>query len=74
MASSDLTIGLTGLLTAQSALKTIGHNISNVNTPGYSRQSLSLEARRPDITPHGPVGSGVAINEIFFSIASRAII
>ncbi len=64
MASSDLSIGLSGLLTAQSALKTIGHNITNVNTPGYSRQSLSLEARTPDITPYGPVGSGVSIKEI----------
>ncbi|MHC4269174.1 MAG: flagellar hook-associated protein FlgK [Planctomycetota bacterium] len=64
MASSDLSIGLTGLLTAQSALKTIGHNIANVNTPGYSRQTLSLEARTPDITPYGPTGSGVTINEI----------
>ena len=64
MSSSDLSIGLSGLLTAQSALKTIGHNITNVNTPGYSRQSLSLEARTPDITPYGPVGSGVTIKEI----------
>ncbi len=64
MSSSDLSIGLTGLLTAQSALKTIGHNISNVNTPGYSRQSLSLESRKPDDSPYGPIGAGVSIKEI----------
>ncbi len=64
MASSDLSIGLSGLLTAQSALETIGHNISNVNTPGYSRQSLSLVARTPDSSAYGPVGSGVTINEV----------
>ncbi len=64
MSSSDLSIGLTGLLTAQRALKTIGHNIANVNTPGYSRQSLSLEAGAPDTTAYGPIGSGVTIDEI----------
>ncbi len=64
MASSDISIGLTGLLTAQSALKTIGHNISNVNTPGYSRQSLALAARTPDTTAFGPIGSGVTVDSI----------
>ncbi len=64
MASSDLSIGLTGLLTAQSALKTIGHNITNVNTPGYSRQSLSLVASTPDTSAYGPIGSGVEIDAI----------
>lgn len=37
-----LNIGLRGLLTSQAALETIGHNVSNANTPGYSRQSLAL--------------------------------
>lgn len=64
MSSSDLSIGLSGLQIAQAALKTIGHNIANANTPGYSRQSLSISARMPDISAYGPVGSGITINEI----------
>ena len=64
MASADLSIGLTGLLTAQRALQTIGHNIANVNTPGYSRQTVSLVARTPDTSPFGPIGAGVTIDQI----------
>ncbi|MBC8548883.1 MAG: flagellar hook-associated protein FlgK [Candidatus Brocadiales bacterium] len=64
MASSDISIGLSGLLTAQSALQTIGHNIANVNTPGYSRQSLKISSRTPDSTPYGPIGAGVTIDTI----------
>ena len=64
MASTDLSIGLSGLLTAQRALQTIGHNISNVNTPGYTRQVVSLVASAPDTSPFGPVGSGVTIDQI----------
>ncbi len=40
--SLGLNIGLKSLLTAQAALETIGHNIANANTPGYSRQKLSI--------------------------------
>ncbi len=64
MASSDLSIGLSGLLTAQRALQTIGHNITNANTPGYSRQSLLIAARTPDIISVGPIGAGVTIAAI----------
>ncbi len=64
MASSDISIGLSGLLTAQSALQTIGHNIANVNTPGYSRQSVKIAARTPDTNLYGPIGSGVTIDTI----------
>ena len=33
-----------GLFTQQSALYTTGHNISNANTLGYSRQRVNMEA------------------------------
>lgn len=62
--SNDLSIGLSGLQTAQRALETIGHNITNANTPGYSRQSLSISASTPNITRIGPVGAGVTIDQI----------
>lgn len=44
MGSFGLNIGLRALLTAQSALETVGHNISNANTEGYSRQDLHVSA------------------------------
>lgn len=39
-------IGLRALLTAQSALDTIGHNVANANTEGYSRQELLISNSR----------------------------
>ncbi len=64
MASSGLSIGLTGLLISQRSLQTIGHNLANVNTPGYSRQVNSLSARDPLATTHGVIGQGGTIDEI----------
>ncbi len=42
--SSLLSIGTSALLANQQVLRTTGNNIANVNTPGYSRQSVKLEA------------------------------
>lgn len=39
---SSLNIGVTGLMTAQRALDTIGQNIANVNTPGYARREVRV--------------------------------
>ena len=59
MGSIGLNIGLKALLTSQSALDTIGHNISNANTPGYSRQNLQL-SNAPSVRLRGLIqGNGV---------------
>ncbi|MEO6708633.1 MAG: flagellar basal body protein, partial [Planctomycetota bacterium] len=42
MSSLALNTGLKALLAAQSRLETIGHNVSNASTPGYSRQTLEV--------------------------------
>ena len=42
MSSGLLGIGSSGLLAFQRSLDTIGHNIANVSTEGYSRQSVDL--------------------------------
>lgn len=55
----------------QSALYTTGHNISNANTPGYTRQRVNMEAmpgyppgsRNSPVMP-GQVGSGVTAGSI----------
>lgn len=36
-----------GMFTQQTALYTVGHNISNANTPGYSRQRVNMQATLP---------------------------
>jgi flagellar hook-associated protein 1 FlgK len=51
-----LGIGRQALLTHQAALQTIGQNVANVNTPGYSRQRTVLEAVPPS---GGAFGGGV---------------
>ena len=40
MASDLLNVGAQSVLTAQRQLNTTGHNISNANTEGYSRQTV----------------------------------
>ncbi|HEX4884787.1 MAG TPA: flagellar hook-associated protein FlgK [Casimicrobiaceae bacterium] len=47
MANSIHSIGLSGLLAAQAGLATTGHNIANVNTPGFSRQETLQLPRFP---------------------------
>lgn len=61
---SLMSIGKTALFTAQQALTVTGHNISNVNTPGYSRQQIMLTEQRPADGSPGQVGTGVKIAEI----------
>jgi len=59
MGSSLLGIGVSGLQVFQNSLNTIGHNISNVNTEGYSKQTVELSTREPQISGPGFTGSGV---------------
>ena len=59
-----LGIGYSGLSAAQLALTTTGNNISNVNTPGYSRQSVDLVTNPAQILGSSYVGSGVGVASI----------
>jgi flagellar hook-associated protein 1 FlgK len=59
--SGILNIGTGALLANQSALQTIGNNIANVNTPGYSRQSVVLQNRPGQFSGSGYYGNGVDI-------------
>jgi len=57
--SSLLSIGSSGLQAFQRSLNTIGHNIANVNTEGYSKQTVDLTSRIPQFNGYGFSGSGV---------------
>jgi flagellar hook-associated protein 1 FlgK len=59
MAGDLLQTGLSGLTAFRNVLNTTSHNIANVTTEGYSRQSVELDARNPQLTGGGYVGSGV---------------
>ncbi len=56
--------GKRALLSHQLALRTIGQNIANVNTPGYSRQRVRLSASQPLKTGLGLIGSGVQVQDV----------
>ncbi len=59
-----LDVAKSALFTAQQALTVTGHNISNVNTPGFSRQEVILTEERPVDGSPGQVGTGVKIEQI----------
>ncbi|MDF4025141.1 flagellar hook-associated protein FlgK [Luteibacter sp. PPL201] len=53
-----LSTGVSGLLASQVGLSTVGHNISNVNTAGYTRQTTSFNARAPQYYGGMYIGQG----------------
>ncbi len=55
---------VSGLLAFQRALDVTSHNISNVNTPGYSRQRVELGTRPAEPYGNGWVGQGVSVNTV----------
>lgn len=59
-----LSIGLSGLAASKTQLSITGHNISNVNTPGYSRQDATQATRSPQFSGAGYIGSGTTLVEI----------
>jgi len=65
---SGLNTVMRGLTTQQVALNTVGHNVTNANTDGYSRQTVNLVAA-PSETIYGSqgamqIGCGVTITSI----------
>lgn len=64
MGSLSLGTGLRALLTAQGALDTIGHNLANAGTPGYSRQRLDLVAAQGIRRGQNLIGNGVDLRSI----------
>jgi flagellar hook-associated protein 1 FlgK len=63
-AGSLLNIGVSGLLANQAALRTVGHNISNADSPGYSRQSVDQATTTPQFSGAGYQGTGVEVQGI----------
>jgi flagellar hook-associated protein 1 FlgK len=59
-----LEAGKRALLAQQFAMNTTGHNISNVNTPGYSRQRVDMVATPPLYTTQGNLGTGVIVSDV----------
>lgn len=64
MASDLLNVGTQSVLTAQRQLNTTGHNISNANTEGYSRQSVIQGVNDPRQYGGQTYGMGVHVENV----------
>ncbi len=61
---SVFNIGTRALQANQIALQTVGNNIANVNTPGYSRQNVVLTTVPGQFSGGGYIGKGVDVQTI----------
>lgn len=59
-----MNVGVSSLIANQQALTTTGHNIANVNSAGYSRQSVATKALSGQNQGTGFVGKGVQVATI----------
>ncbi len=64
MSGSLLNIAGSALSSHHTSLQTLGHNIANANTPGFTRQSASLTAADPSSVGRASVGTGVRVSAI----------
>lgn len=61
---NTLSIGYTGLNAAQVGIDTTGHNITNAESSGYTRQRVVSSAAIPISSGPGLVGNGAKIDDI----------
>jgi len=61
---SLISIGLSGLTAAQTSLNTTGNNIANVDTDGYSRQTVSQVASAAQSIGVAYVGTGTTVADV----------
>lgn len=59
-----LSTGTSALLAFQRALGTVGHNVANAATPGYSRQRVEFAARPGQGTGATYIGQGVDVERL----------
>ena len=62
--ASILNTGISALNAFKRQMETTGHNIANVNTEGYSRQTVQFDTREPQGASAGYIGSGVEVASI----------
>src|SRR4051794_39621913 len=56
--------GRSGMVASKAAMATAGHNISNANTDGYSRQRVETAATTPSPQGHHLIGTGTLISRV----------
>jgi flagellar hook-associated protein 1 FlgK len=63
-ASPLISIGMRAMTANYAALQATGNNIANVNTPGYSRQTVELETATGQFSGAGFFGKGVNVKTV----------
>jgi flagellar hook-associated protein 1 FlgK len=64
MSAGLISVGTTGIRAAQLGLLTTEHNITNANTPGYSRQRIVQTTNSPVLSGAGFLGQGTNVSTI----------
>src|SRR6476661_2050994 len=64
MTDSLLSLGSRALTATQGAINTVSHNITNANTPGYSRQDAQLATAGAQYSGGGFFGKGVQLQTV----------
>lgn len=59
-----LSIARSGLTASQAQISTTSQNITNAQTPGYSRQRVTLIPGYPEQLPYGTFGTGVLVANV----------
>ncbi|MCU0626800.1 MAG: flagellar hook-associated protein FlgK [Gemmatimonadaceae bacterium] len=59
-----LSVARSGLLASQKAVTVASNNITNAQTPGYSRQRVVLRTNEPVQLPQGSFGTGVLVDNV----------
>ncbi len=54
-----LNVASRALMVNQNQVRTVGHNVANASTPGYSRQRVEIAASLPIVNARGNLGTGV---------------
>jgi flagellar hook-associated protein 1 len=62
--SNILQLSQRSLMANQAAISTVGHNVANADTEGYSRQRVNFAATTAEKTSFGYLGSGVTVQSI----------
>lgn len=76
MSSDIFGISVSALNTAQLGLATTEHNIANVNTTGFNRQTLVAAARPAQLTGSGYIGQGsdvISVKRIYDEFLSNQV-
>ena len=62
--SSSMSTALTGVYAFQASIDVTSNNVSNVNTEGYSRRTVTLASTAQTLTTYGVAGGGVSATSV----------